>query len=60
MAGNVLVRALAGLRQRRGQAFVEYIVLLVFVALAVAAAYSLFSDQIASVLTTLVRRIVDP
>ena len=60
MARNVIARALAGLRRARGQAFVEYIVLLTFLALAMAAAYNLFADQVASVLTALVRRIAAP
>ena len=45
MAGNVFSRAVAHLRHRRGQALIEYVLAMLFVALALAAAYSLFADQ---------------
>jgi Flp pilus assembly pilin Flp len=48
----------AALELERGQAFVEYVLLLSFVALAAAAAYTLFAGDLANALTVIERRLV--
>jgi Flp pilus assembly pilin Flp len=55
---TLLIGAPAALERDRGQAFVEYVLLLSIVALAAAVTYSLFAGDLANALTAIESRLL--